>query len=195
MTDPTDRPPPDLDAIRARADAATPGPWAHGDFDDFMGCGQVFTVHPDLMGGSIAAPSGDCYPRSGYDPQADMAFIANARHDIPALLAEVTALRAELDKAKANECTALCGDVEQERDELRAELDAARAAHERALYDAHERGWRERGEADAARAELRGERSPANPPIVLHISGPDPVEQARAAGYARGLADGRRGHR
>jgi hypothetical protein len=39
--------------------------------------------------------------------------------------AEVTALRAELDAAKANECTALCGDVEQERDELRAELDAA----------------------------------------------------------------------
>ena len=113
MTDPADRPPLDLDAIRARADAATPGPWAHGDFDDFMGCGQVFTVHPDLMGGSIAAPSGDCYPRSGYDPQADMAFIANARHDIPALLAEVTALRAELDAARAERTEPATGeDVE-----------------------------------------------------------------------------------
>lgn len=43
--------------------------------------------------------------------------------------AEVAALRAELNKAKANECTALCGDVEQERDELRAELDAQRYAY------------------------------------------------------------------
>jgi hypothetical protein len=32
-----------------------------------------------VMGGSIAAPSGDLYPRSGYSPLDDMLLIARTR--------------------------------------------------------------------------------------------------------------------
>jgi hypothetical protein len=87
----------DLEAIRRRVDAATPGPWEHVDHGDgpdstFMGCGQVITLGERVMGGDICAPSGDCYPRSGYRPLDDMAFIAAARSDVPDLLAEVERL-------------------------------------------------------------------------------------------------------
>jgi len=60
------------------ASRATPGPWVHhvdGD-DDYRGCGMVFTLGEDVVGGEIAAPAGDLYPRGGYDPYGDMAFIA-----------------------------------------------------------------------------------------------------------------------
>ena len=82
----------DLNAIQERADAATPGPWLHDESEDFMGCGSVFTGAESLLGGEIAAPNGDLYPRSGYSPRDDMVFIANARQDVPALLAEVKRL-------------------------------------------------------------------------------------------------------
>lgn len=76
--------------VRESAEGATPGPWQHVDYADpegqpltsaglrstYMGCGEVQTVNDRLFGGSIAAPSGDCYPRSGYSPKEDMAYIA-----------------------------------------------------------------------------------------------------------------------
>lgn len=85
------------EGLIARAEVAvadaTPGPWVWDCQDgEFMGCGQVFTMGEDVMGGSIAAPSGDCYPRSGYNPKADMQFIAAARALVPELVA---ALRGE----------------------------------------------------------------------------------------------------
>jgi len=93
-----------LAAIAARADAATPGPWA-----------RTTMCHCD--------DPDDCYdhwdvsvPVAGYDPpsgrvsrarsvagnihghrEADAIFIAHAREDIPALLAEIERLRAERD--------------------------------------------------------------------------------------------------
>jgi len=66
------------------AQAATPGPWMHVDYAGsgdpdctFMGCGSVITMGENVLGGAIAAPSGDLYPRSGYSPKDDMAFIAD----------------------------------------------------------------------------------------------------------------------
>ena len=41
-----------------------------------MGCGEVYTLGDGVEGGAIAAPAGDCYPRSGYSPADDMAWIA-----------------------------------------------------------------------------------------------------------------------
>lgn len=79
---------------------ATPGPWTWID-EDFMGCGQVCTVNDDLFGGDIAAPSGDCYPRSGYNPKGDMQFIAWARAGVPELVAELKAARAENERVAA----------------------------------------------------------------------------------------------
>lgn len=62
-------------ALREVAEAATPGPWEWED-EGFMGCGQVWTQGEGVEGGSIAGPTGDCYPRSGYSPKEDMQFIA-----------------------------------------------------------------------------------------------------------------------
>ena len=67
----------DLDAIEARAHAATPGPWRP------------------------AGPDGDAVAQMGSARRIrsleDAAFIAAARTDVPALLAEVRRLRASLD--------------------------------------------------------------------------------------------------
>lgn len=74
-----------LDAIRRRAAAATPGPWKIGSR---FGCG--------VLGSAVAVISGKLPPIE-LDPhrngRADAAFIAHARQDVPALLAEVDRLR------------------------------------------------------------------------------------------------------
>jgi len=68
----------DLQAIRARVEAATPAPWtAHDD-------GLVW---PDRMGD----------PVSGSEQLADAEFIAAARSDIPALLAALDEAQRERD--------------------------------------------------------------------------------------------------
>jgi len=94
MTDTNPTPQPlDLDAIRARVDATTPGPW-----------------HPRDVGYVFAASTTPRSDESGYDgtpivdtfmwPEqgsANQLFISAAREDVPALLAEVEALRTERD--------------------------------------------------------------------------------------------------
>jgi hypothetical protein len=69
--------------LQEHAEKATPGPWEHVDYQGsenpdvtFMGCGSVITMGEDVEGGNIAAPNGDLYPRSGYSPFGDMAYIA-----------------------------------------------------------------------------------------------------------------------
>jgi len=81
----------DLDAIRARADAATPGPWAiverNGDHirrklrgaDDQFILGLAALLYPD---------------------PADEEFLTHAREDVPALIAEVKALRSRITAAQ-----------------------------------------------------------------------------------------------
>lgn len=73
----------DLEAISARAEAATPGPWAYVDngFD-----GYIMSASEHLIVGGEPA-EGRIEPD---DPNAD--FIAHAREDVPALLAEVKRL-------------------------------------------------------------------------------------------------------
>ncbi|MEU7771250.1 hypothetical protein AB0C44_07980 [Micromonospora taraxaci] len=68
----------DLDAIEARATAATAGPWTTGE--DGL-------VWPPQMGDPVSG--------SVWLPDAE--FIAAARTDVPSLVAEVRRLRAELD--------------------------------------------------------------------------------------------------
>lgn len=88
----------DLDAIEARAKAATPGPWS--ETRDGVRCrdskipGQTFRL----------------FTLSSFEmAQADCAFVAAARQDVPALVAEVWRLRGEnarwracVDSAEAN---------------------------------------------------------------------------------------------
>ena len=91
----------DLDAIEARFEHVTDGPWTTGED------GLVWPPHTgDPVSGSIWLP--------------DARFIAAARTDVPALVAEVRRLRAELqlatDQRDAHKAMA---------DELRRDLDEA----------------------------------------------------------------------
>jgi len=99
--------PAELDAIEARAKAATPGPWV--PVDDFCADGYAYRSepHPEdcpCRGYSIGethqsdtrlpiyAPLGD-YLKRDHRTFDNAEFIAHARHDIPALIAEVRRLR------------------------------------------------------------------------------------------------------
>jgi hypothetical protein len=93
----------DLKAIQARADAATPGPWYYIHDDDamFMNCYAVATdadADPSDPGHEAQFVAG-CLVQSEVRivPPAlwheNTTFIAHARSDVPALLAEVRLLR------------------------------------------------------------------------------------------------------
>lgn len=86
-----------LDAIRQRVEAATEGPWRR-EGDSF-----VSTATIDQWGHEVSYLVEVC---GGFGP-ADADFIAHARADVPALLAEVESLRTERDawerKAKVRE--------------------------------------------------------------------------------------------
>ena len=82
----------DLEAIKARCEAATPGPWAVANIapgwaeDENDWCvvpGVVESCGSDMCGPVVRS--------------ADAAFIASARTDVPALVAEVERLREERD--------------------------------------------------------------------------------------------------
>ena len=91
MTDPMS--PEELQACRERAEAATPGPWEVRRADDVMG-GFDYFVEAGPM--TVAVASEDTRPRAGMGARRDAAFIANARADVPRLLATVAALEADL---------------------------------------------------------------------------------------------------
>lgn len=73
----------DLDAIEARANAATPGPW--NPTDDGYGDRGIVAPNRDVLG---AAQNACCWRRD-----EDLAFVVAAREDVPALVAEVRRLR------------------------------------------------------------------------------------------------------
>ena len=79
---------PNLATIRRRAEAATPGPWKTGD-----------QFKSGTLGSAVAVLSGHLPPVE-LDPhrngRADAAFIAHARQDIPAMLAEIVRLQGVL---------------------------------------------------------------------------------------------------
>lgn len=84
------RPPLDLEAIRQRVDRATPGPWYESDE-------PIGRTH------DIYAPPGALPGLRRELPVAekvfgrDSRFIAHAREDVPALLAEVERLRSGIE--------------------------------------------------------------------------------------------------
>lgn len=90
-----------LDAIKARLAAASEGPWSWGE------------------DGLVWAPRlGD--PVSGSTEVEDAAFIAHAREDIPALVAEVEKLREELRIFKPDASRQLSDAYARRIDELAA---------------------------------------------------------------------------
>jgi hypothetical protein len=88
-----------LEAIRQRAEKATPGPWE-------IRWGEVVTKHPDHQNVSqwydgysnaiCSLNDGEYIINSNEDN--DATFIAHARTDIPALLDHIAELEAELEK-------------------------------------------------------------------------------------------------
>lgn len=101
----------DVDAIRARAEAATSGPWTVGEQKFDRGNRWRLPVLYRWASDEDEGPHTDqlCvveYPESGFqyphaEGLADAEFIARARKDIPALIAEVERLRkanARLDR-------------------------------------------------------------------------------------------------
>jgi DNA repair exonuclease SbcCD ATPase subunit len=92
---------PDLAAIKARAGAATEGPWAWeatGDKDGFWAVGLVCDDEENYLSGELehgqgVVVEGICDGISASFEDAE--FIAHARSDIPALLAHVGRLASE----------------------------------------------------------------------------------------------------
>ena len=125
-----------LTDIRARLAAATEGPWSV-DGPAQCGPGDTLTVYPVEDGGTIA------YVRPSWD---DAEFIAHAREDIPALLAEVERLREELAKARA---------VTEDKVERAADAMIA-ASPDRYLITEHEREWYVRDARVALQTALGG---------------------------------------
>lgn len=91
----------DLDAIQARADAATAGPWAWkatGEKDGSWAVGLVCDDEENYLSGELEHGQGIVVEgicdgiSTGF---ADAAFIAHARMDIPDLVAEIKRLRGE----------------------------------------------------------------------------------------------------
>jgi hypothetical protein len=82
----------DLRTIEARAEAATPGPWRQGDIaaGDLPVAGGCFSVEIYGATDDPYAVLAEC------EHEADASFIAAARTDIPALVAEVRRLREAL---------------------------------------------------------------------------------------------------
>ena len=94
----------DLDAIEARAEAATPGPWhtqvTTACFDVIQGGDRHTDNRYISMMGVDSDPDGDF--RDYSESNADADFIAYARTDIPALVAELRAAREVVEAAQAN---------------------------------------------------------------------------------------------
>ena len=75
----------ELDALRALADAATPGPW-----EEVVTEGEWWLTGPDIFQDAVMRID------DAELSQADAAFIAAARVAVPALIAEVERLQAAL---------------------------------------------------------------------------------------------------
>jgi hypothetical protein len=84
----------DLDAIQARADAATDGPWT-----TYVAGAGIWSSAP--YGWVLRSDEGPIL----FGPLADIEFAAHARTDVPALVAEVRRLRALEDRLAASTWT------------------------------------------------------------------------------------------
>lgn len=87
-----------LAAIEARANAATPGPWTIGEkFREALIDGRPAGDACPIVCAAPANEQGYAWWKSG-----NAAFIAAAREDVPALVAEVRRLRRLLDAAEVD---------------------------------------------------------------------------------------------
>ena len=117
---------PDFAAIRARAEAATKGPWRWSEPPGvLMGPGPTERLEKLGVGSTVMQMTSNVY---GQPDKADAEFIAHAREDIPALLAaidDLTAKQAELVNYHNGKLQVALDRI----DELTAKRDAVLALH------------------------------------------------------------------
>lgn len=95
---------PDLDAIRARCKAATPGPWAYDESTGYIEMDEAGYAEfkPDWERSVHKQPPLVARMTDTWgDTSDDGCFIANARTDIPALLSYIDGLEREIAELKA----------------------------------------------------------------------------------------------
>jgi len=93
----------DLEPIKSRLAAATPGPWRAQEFDSYPGDEGSAIVGGYSVGLVAYAVRPDFGAASGYDEaqcDRDATFIAHAPTDVAALIAEVERLRGQIDAVK-----------------------------------------------------------------------------------------------
>lgn len=97
----------DLAEIKARCEAATPGPWDYDEMHQEITTPYSSDQYWLIVSEARQTPDQD-YPvdQFGHTYDANFAFIAHAREDIPALLAEVERLMEDVD-ALHRECARL----------------------------------------------------------------------------------------
>ncbi len=121
---------PDLDAIRARCDAATPGPWKP---ESEQGHGRGVRAIASVAWCPVACVVGTESQSIGQrDASRNARFIAHARADIPALLAYIDMLEHMLSEERENV------------DTLRARVAELEARANRASYTIGETEWAHR---------------------------------------------------
>ncbi|HSM93430.1 MAG TPA: hypothetical protein VLT47_11140 [Anaeromyxobacteraceae bacterium] len=152
----------DVAAIEARCKAATPGPWIARP-EDTESQGEAW--HGEYR---VFFPDGE---DTNVLYMSDAAFIAHARTDVPALLAEVASLRARLDTA------------ERERDEAR--LNALAAIEETCITYERETRWhatlvRRRKEVEAERDAAQAEAATLRERLAALTAPPEGLESAKA---------------
>jgi len=125
----------DIEAIRARAEAATPGPWKFGS-----NC--IVTDNDDVLYTYVdRAPDDDeCWISCMDIKPEDADFIAHAREDIPDLLAEVERLQERVsqkydDLVKEFLSKFTDGDLAQQVLDTQAELATVKAEREKAIEE------------------------------------------------------------
>lgn len=96
-----------IEDIRKRAEAATPGPWEIGKEVDGMYSGLntvVRTTNPPTKWASRIVSVGQTRRHVKGDAENNVAFIANARQDIPELLAHIAELYKIIDNTLFDLC-------------------------------------------------------------------------------------------
>ena len=92
----------DLEAIKDRLAAATPGPWVVRFEPDADGCDDYWRIEmPTENGGHRTQMANPRHEEWTPERREDWVLIANAPADLAALIAEVEELRAELELKSA----------------------------------------------------------------------------------------------
>lgn len=154
----------EIQAMRARCEAATPGPWTttrpeplrDGPAKGFSPGVLIAATSPSRENRVYATPPGGQYP------SADQRFIAHARTDLPRALDEIGALRDDLAAAAARE-VALAEALRRAGRQMDSEADSLEACD----MPAAERIWRDEA---AAVEEALADPSPAAKRLIERVA-------------------------